>query len=111
MIGLVPSLSLVWFLFCSSNIAFPPSLRLMGEILLIVSLVSYSFWLVLPLGGMVFLAGVYSLLLYSLVQHGKVGGLRLSGGVVGSRVSTMAFLFWVPLNLLIAGRDFMLSWF
>lgn len=91
--------------------AFPPSLRLMGEILLIVSLVSYSCWLVLPLGVIAFVAGVYSLLLYSMVQHGEVNGLITRGRVIGSRVRTMTFLFWVPLNLLIVGGDFIFSWF
>lgn len=37
-LGVVPVLSLCWFLMCSSNMAFPPRLRLLSEIMLIVSL-------------------------------------------------------------------------
>lgn len=110
-LSLFPRLSLMWFLFCSSNMRSPPRLGLMGEVLLIVSLVSYSFWLVLPLVGMVFFVGVYSLLLYCLIQHGSVRNLVVSGGVLRSSVRTVIFLLWVPLNFLIVGRDLMFCWY
>ena len=91
--------------------AFPPRLRLMGEIFLIYSLVSYSVWFMFPLGGMAFFAGVYSLLLYSMVQHGNLRGLVNRGGLIGGGVNSMVFLFWVPLNMIIAGSDFLVRWF
>lgn len=105
---MVPFLSMAWFLFCSRNIGFPPSLGFISEFVLAVSLLSYSSFLVLPLGGMAFVAGVYSLLLFSMVQYNKVSGLVISGGTVsGSKTMVVIFLLWVPLNLLIMRMDTM----
>lgn len=41
-LALFPSLSMCWFLLCSSNIAFPPRSGLLGEVCLLMSLVCYS---------------------------------------------------------------------
>lgn len=82
-LGLVPALSLCWFLISSANIAFPPSLRLLSELLLIMSIVSVSLWLMVPIGLIVFVTGAYSLILYSCVQHGSGSRLRGVGGILG----------------------------
>lgn len=71
-INYLPSLSLWWFLLCTSNIAAPPSLNLMGEILLINSLVMYRKYLIFLLFILTFLRAVYSLFLYSYTQHGSI---------------------------------------
>lgn len=89
-LSVVPALSLAWFLFCSSNIAFPPRARLLGEVMLIVSLVSYYCWFMVPLGLMVFITGVYCIVLYSSIQHGRVRGLVGSGVLVGSSFMTIS---------------------
>lgn len=41
-LGLIPGMSLCWFLLCSSNIAFPPRFRVLGELLLLISVIYYS---------------------------------------------------------------------
>lgn len=104
-LSVVPTLSMVWFLFRSANMAFPPRFNLLGELYLIVSLVSYSMWFIFPLGVIAFVAGAYSLLLYGAVQHGRVRNLRFKGGVLGSSQFRMGFLLWVPLNVLLVGSD------
>lgn len=60
-----------------------------------------------PLGFIVFVTGVYSLILYSLIQHGRIRGLRLGGSVLRSSYMTISLILWVPLNLLIGFRDVM----
>lgn len=37
----IPRMSLAWFLFCSSNMAFPPRANLLAEIMLIGRLTAY----------------------------------------------------------------------
>ena len=72
LINLVPSLSLWWFLLVSSNMAAPPSLNLIGEIILINSVLFFD---VLNIGALIllsFFGAVYSLYLYSFSQHGGV---------------------------------------
>jgi NADH-ubiquinone oxidoreductase chain 4 len=71
-INIVPSLRLWWFLLCSSNIAAPPSLNLLGEIILITSLVGWRYFCMIGLFLISFIRAVYSLYLYSYSQHGKI---------------------------------------
>nr|AOY39417.1 NADH dehydrogenase subunit 4 [Hydnocerini sp. BMNH-844241] len=100
MMNLIPSMSLWWFLLCSSNMAAPPSMNLMGEIMLINSLVSWNWILMLFLSLISFFSAGYSLYLYSYTQHGK-----FYSGVYSSLMSNQSeykllFLHWFPLNIL-----------
>nr|AUJ22849.1 NADH dehydrogenase subunit 4 [Ignelater luminosus] len=106
LINLMPSMSLWWFLLCSSNMAAPPSLNLMGEIMLINSLVSWGVSTVGLIMLSSFFGAAYSLYLYSYSQHGKVykGVYGFNLGVV--REYLVMFLHWVPLNLLFMKGDF-----
>lgn len=90
--------------------SFPPSFRVLGEILVVLSMVSYSMWFLVPVGLIFFLVGVYSLLMFSTTQYGGVGRLTLRGGVLGSGYLVVCYLLWVPLNLFLLARDLMLGW-
>lgn len=70
LMSIFPSLSIWWFLFCSFNIACPPSLNLIREIFLINGLISWSFLFVVFLIILSFLGGVYNLFLFSFCNHG-----------------------------------------
>nr|ARH54333.1 NADH dehydrogenase subunit 4 [Cymbiodyta marginella] len=110
MINVMPSMSLWWFLFSSSNMAAPPSMNLLGEIMLINSLVSWSFISMLMLSLMSFFSAAYSLYLYSYTQHGKIysGMYSFSMGFVSEYL--LLFLHWVPLNLLILKGEYFTLW-
>nr|YP_010729353.1 NADH dehydrogenase subunit 4 [Sternolophus rufipes]WED07058.1 NADH dehydrogenase subunit 4 [Sternolophus rufipes] len=110
MINLLPSMSLWWFLFCSSNMAAPPSLNLLGEIMLINSLVSWSFLSMISLSLISFFSAAYSLYLYSYTQHGKFysGLYSFSSGYMNEYL--LLFLHWVPLNLLILKGEYFTIW-
>nr|ABD95366.1 NADH dehydrogenase subunit 4 [Ligia oceanica] len=71
LMSLAPVMTLFWFLLSAANMAAPPSLNLLGEISSIISLLSWSNFLVLPLALLTFFAAASSLLLYSNTQHGK----------------------------------------
>nr|YP_009681363.1 NADH dehydrogenase subunit 4 [Pilsbryoconcha exilis]QDH07429.1 NADH dehydrogenase subunit 4 [Pilsbryoconcha exilis] len=68
---LVPGVALCWFLMCAINMAAPPSLNLWGELMLGVSVLSYSVIFGIFTGFMTFLSGVYSWYIYSSTQHGQ----------------------------------------
>nr|QWB85917.1 NADH dehydrogenase subunit 4 [Epiglenea comes] len=110
MLNLLPSLSLWWFLLSSSNMAAPPSFNLLGEIILINSLVSFSWILIIFLSLVSFFSAAYSLFLYAYTQHGKFyqGSLSLSSGVC--REYLLLFLHWFPLNILILKNEIFLLW-
>nr|QXP99649.1 NADH dehydrogenase subunit 4 [Smyrna blomfildia] len=111
MMNFMPSLSMWWFMFMSSNMAAPPSLNLMGEISLINSLMSWSWLSMIMLMMISFFSAGYSLYLYSFTQHGKynMGIYSFYSGV--SREYLMLFLHWLPLNMMILKVDYSMVWF
>nr|QWB85828.1 NADH dehydrogenase subunit 4 [Typodryas sp. N143] len=110
LLTILPSLALWWFLMCSSNMAAPPSMNLLGEILLISSLVGFGKLNMLGLSLISFLSAVYSLFLYSYSQHGKffTGGLPYQQGL--AREFMLLFLHWFPLNFLVLKADYFTLW-
>nr|ADO60488.1 NADH dehydrogenase subunit 4 [Elmidae sp. BMNH 840216] len=110
LINLMPSMSLWWFLFSSSNMAAPPSLNLLGEIMLMNSLVSWNFLTMLMLSLISFLSAAYSLYLYSYSQHGKIysGAYSFSMGYI--REYLLLFLHWFPLNVLFLKSEYFVLW-
>uniref|UniRef100_UPI0030E30F76 NADH dehydrogenase subunit 4 n=1 Tax=Thrips brunneus TaxID=3118777 RepID=UPI0030E30F76 len=71
LMSMFPSLSIWWFVFCSFNMACPPSLNLVSEIFLMNGLISWSFVFVIFLMFLSFLGGVYNLFLFSFCNHGS----------------------------------------
>nr|YP_009723028.1 NADH dehydrogenase subunit 4 [Megopis sinica]QGP73219.1 NADH dehydrogenase subunit 4 [Megopis sinica] len=110
LLNIMPNLSLWWFLLCSSNMAAPPSLNLLGEIMLINSLIGFSSLSMLFLSLLSFFSAVYSLFLYSFSQHGCFysGNFSFYQGVY--REYLLLFLHWVPLNLLILKGEYFSVW-
>nr|YP_009158715.1 NADH dehydrogenase subunit 4 [Heliconius clysonymus]AKO73362.1 NADH dehydrogenase subunit 4 [Heliconius clysonymus] len=110
MMNFMPSMSLWWFLLMSSNMASPPSLNLMGEISLINSLISWSWWSMIMLMMISFFSAGYSLYLYSFTQHGKYNMSIYSFYSGTSREYLMLMLHWLPLNILVLKIDYSMLW-
>nr|YP_009266358.1 NADH dehydrogenase subunit 4 [Abax parallelepipedus]ANJ70276.1 NADH dehydrogenase subunit 4 [Abax parallelepipedus] len=110
LMNLMPSMTLWWFLLCSSNMAAPPSMNLMGEISLLNSLISWTWVSIFVLMFLSFFSAVYTLYLYSYSQHGKIysGKFSCASGYV--REYLLLFLHWFPLNLLIIKSSFFMLW-
>nr|YP_010563173.1 NADH dehydrogenase subunit 4 [Cnethodonta grisescens]UYX61179.1 NADH dehydrogenase subunit 4 [Cnethodonta grisescens] len=111
MMNFMPSMSLWWFLLLSSNMAAPPSLNLMGEISLINSLLSWSWFTMIMLMLISFFSAGYSLYLYSFVQHGKYYSGLFSYYTGVSREYLILMLHWFPLNIMILKVDYSMIWF
>nr|QNP09852.1 NADH dehydrogenase subunit 4 [Ochthebius sp. IBE<ESP> AN164] len=110
MINLMPSLSMWWFLFSACNMSSPPSLNLIGEILLINSLMMWSIFCMSLLFILLFLSAVYSLYLYSYTQHGKLYSGLFSFSMGYLREYLLLFLHWFPLNFLILKSEYFILW-
>nr|YP_010127376.1 NADH dehydrogenase subunit 4 [Apomecyna saltator]QPO99872.1 NADH dehydrogenase subunit 4 [Apomecyna saltator] len=110
MLNIMPSLSLWWFLLSSSNMAAPPSMNLLGEIMLFNSLVSYSYFTMIFLSLVSFFSAVYSLYLYSFSQHGQFYSGVYSCMMISFREYLLLFLHWFPLNLLILKGEYLTLW-
>nr|QJF58150.1 NADH dehydrogenase subunit 4 [Adelges tsugae] len=100
LINIYPFLSFWWFLMCSSNMSFPPSLNLFGELFLLFNLMVWFdyFWFYYFL-IMIFMF-LYSLYLYIYTQYGKV--LFYMNYIVYINLSEyfLLFLHWFPLNMI-----------
>nr|ATN41211.1 NADH dehydrogenase subunit 4 [Diptera sp. 77 LC-2017] len=104
----MPSLTLWWFLFCVGNMAAPPTLNLMGEIGLLMSMLGWSKILLYLLIILSFFSACYSLYLFSFSQHGKYyfGSFSFFSGNV--REYLILFLHWFPLNFLFLKSELMI---
>nr|QYF08446.1 NADH dehydrogenase subunit 4 [Lunella correensis] len=111
MLLICPVISLWWFLFCVINMAAPPSINLLSEILVFPSVLFSSIWLSLPLMMMSFLAAVYSLFLYVSTQHGGYPKFNSSLMPMKSSSLLLLFLHYLPVNFMIMKSDIICTWF
>nr|QNG56296.1 NADH dehydrogenase subunit 4 [Palaestes freyreissi] len=110
LMNIMPNMSFYWFLFSCSNMAAPPFLNLLGEIMLINSLMVFNYLSSLFLSMMMFFSAVYSLFLYSYTQHGMFySGFNIFyGGVV--REYLLLFLHLLPLGVLVLKSEYLIYW-
>nr|UPE50059.1 NADH dehydrogenase subunit 4 [Phyllotreta striolata] len=100
MMSIMPKFSLWWFLLLSSSMAAPLSLNFFSEIMLIYSISMFSNLLMFYLFMLIFFSAVYSLYLFSYLQHGKYTSNIFNFSMLFYREYLLLFLHWVPLNLL-----------
>nr|YP_003331297.1 NADH dehydrogenase subunit 4 [Chauliognathus opacus]ACM45019.1 NADH dehydrogenase subunit 4 [Chauliognathus opacus] len=100
LLNVMPSMSLLWFLLISSNMAAPPSLNLLSEIFLINSIVSWSMMSMFLLMLLSFFSASYSLYLFTITQHGALSNNLFSFNLGTVREYLLLILHWLPLNLL-----------
>lgn len=97
-ITVYPLLTFLIFLLCAANIAAPPTINLLSEIILIVSLMKFDFMMVVvfPLGS--FLGAVFTLFLFSYTQHGAIYFSNYSFSLPNFREYHVIGLHVIPLN-------------
>nr|YP_009378317.1 NADH dehydrogenase subunit 4 [Solemya elarraichensis]ARH10749.1 NADH dehydrogenase subunit 4 [Solemya elarraichensis] len=107
---LVPTMTMWWFIACISNMAAPPTINLLSEIMLFMSSLFMSFWLLIPLSAMTFLAAAYSLYLYSSTQHGGTPKFISAFTPYKTQNFMIMLLHLIPVNILIMKSDIVCSW-
>lgn len=106
-LSFIPRVAIWWFLLCSSNIAAPPSLNLIGEIGLINRVLGWSQISIFLLILVSFFSAAYTLYLYSFSQHGKFNNGNYSFSFALNREYLVLILHWLPVNLLFLKRELM----
>nr|YP_006073064.1 NADH dehydrogenase subunit 4 [Acetes chinensis]AEQ36598.1 NADH dehydrogenase subunit 4 [Acetes chinensis] len=101
LINFMPTMALWWFLLSAGNMAAPPTLNLLGEISLIISIVSWSNVSMIFIALLSFFSAAYTLYLFSLSQHGKYYNAIFSCCSGKVREYLILMLHWFPLNLMI----------
>nr|APH08727.1 NADH dehydrogenase subunit 4 [Tomopleura sp. JEU-2016] len=110
MLMLLPSLGLWWFLFCIMNMAAPPSINLLGEIMIFPSTIFSSIYFLIPLGFMSFLAALYSMYLFTAIHHGGNPKFTSPFNQIKTSSFSLLFLHWIPGNMLIFKSDLISTW-
>uniref|UniRef100_A0AAT9J3Y4 NADH-ubiquinone oxidoreductase chain 4 n=1 Tax=Haementeria sp. COZEM-ANN-HIR-001/002 TaxID=3157987 RepID=A0AAT9J3Y4_9ANNE len=103
-----PVMSMWWFIFTIINMAAPPSINLMSEILLITSIMSLSFHVMLPLGLISFLTAGYSLYMYTTINHANSNQYMMIYPTMYTKDYTLLFLHIAPVLLLIIKPEMIL---
>nr|QFQ01326.1 NADH dehydrogenase subunit 4 [Acanthephyra smithi] len=101
LLNFMPSMALWWFLLSAGNMAAPPTLNLLGEISLIISVVSWCKLSMLGVGLLSFFSAAYTLYMFSLSQHGKFFSSLFSCCSGKVREYLVLMLHWLPLNIMI----------
>nr|QQQ88927.1 NADH dehydrogenase subunit 4 [Hyalella franciscae] len=107
LLNLTPMMSLWWFLILAANMAAPPSINLVGEIMLLTSLVSWNNIMILPLLLLSFFSASYSVYLYSLSQHGTFNKMKSTLLYNNCLEYLVMLLHWLPLNFFVLAIMFM----
>lgn len=106
----VPNLSIWWFLILVCNMAGPPSLNLLREIMLITSIISYSLWAIVPIALISFITAAYSLNLFSQTQHGWLSIISHPHMNIKSSDYTLLLTHLIPLVLITLKPEFLSFW-
>nr|YP_010429318.1 NADH dehydrogenase subunit 4 [Glossodoris acosti]USQ67497.1 NADH dehydrogenase subunit 4 [Glossodoris acosti] len=106
MLQAYPILSMFWFIFCCINMACPPTLNLMGEMIIIPVLWNASFSLALVMGLMIFFSASYNMYLYSSLNHGMFSSYSLGGFSLKSYCCLVLFAHMFPLMLILKSNLF-----
>lgn len=101
-----PPLRYIFFILCAANISAPPTINLLGEIFLLISVIGFRFLVIIVFMFGSFFGAVFTLFLYSFRQHGKV--YKLSERLVRIFLNEYhrIMIHLVPLNILILNMNF-----
>lgn len=108
-ININPIMCLWWFLFCIANIGAPPFINLIREVILFCSIYIYRRWLVVIVVLIVFMGGLYNLILFTNIQHGKI--IRFINGAPNNncREILLLFLHFYPILIFVLNVGYLRS--
>nr|WGH14689.1 NADH dehydrogenase subunit 4 [Dendrobaena tellermanica] len=107
---LSPTLTMWWFLFTASNMAAPPSINLLSEIILITAILKASAPSMLLLALMGFFTAAYSLYLYTSMHHGCLMSTSNSLPSFKTKDITLLLMHLGPILMLILKAEFITDW-
>nr|WEU79007.1 NADH dehydrogenase subunit 4 [Physella acuta]WEU79020.1 NADH dehydrogenase subunit 4 [Physella acuta]WEU79033.1 NADH dehydrogenase subunit 4 [Physella acuta]WEU79046.1 NADH dehydrogenase subunit 4 [Physella acuta]WEU79059.1 NADH dehydrogenase subunit 4 [Physella acuta] len=96
-----PILSLLWFIFTCINMAAPPTLNLIGEMLIVPMLSNLGVNFMVTMGLCIFLSACYNMFLYTAVNHGKGSEFIIGGNQLTNNQMLVMGMHLAPLLLLL----------
>nr|AHB23659.1 NADH dehydrogenase subunit 4 [Idris sp. MM-2013] len=95
------NMSLWWFLFCIMNMAAPPSLNLVSEIMLILLIIDLNLIMGIFIFFISLFSGIYSIYMYSYTQHGQNYFFKHMFNFNTIDEFLLMILHWIPMNFFI----------
>ncbi|YP_537128.1 NADH dehydrogenase subunit 4 (mitochondrion) [Cricetulus griseus] len=104
-----PLMALFWFLGSLTNLALPPSINLIGELLISISLFSWSNFTILLVGTNILITALYSLYMLITTQRGTLTPHMINLQPSHTRELTLMMLHITPLSLLMINPKFIMG--
>nr|QHB76456.1 NADH dehydrogenase subunit 4 [Hylomyscus aeta] len=95
-----PLMATLWLLASLANLALPPSINLMGELFIAMSLFSWSNFSIILMGTNIVITAMYSIYMITMTQRGKLTNHINNLQPSHTRELTLMFLHIIPLILL-----------
>nr|BDQ44093.1 NADH dehydrogenase subunit 4 [Amynthas divergens] len=110
LMALMPILTMWWFMFTASNMAAPPTINLLSEIMLITSIMSSTTWSIITLGMVSFFTAMYSLYVFTSMNHGTTTTMTNSLMNVKSKDFSLMMMHLIPMVMLIVKPEMITNW-
>nr|BBG06112.1 NADH dehydrogenase subunit 4 [Betta pi] len=107
---ILPLMAFWWFITSLANLALPPLPNLMGELMIITSLFSWSYWTIALTGAGTLIKAAYSLHMFLTTQRGPTPAHILALSPTHSREHLLMTLHLLPLILLILKPELIWGW-
>nr|YP_006666268.1 NADH dehydrogenase subunit 4 [Cynotilapia afra]AFQ07157.1 NADH dehydrogenase subunit 4 [Cynotilapia afra] len=106
----LPLMTAWWFIASLANLALPPLPNLMGELMIIISLLHWSWWTIALTGAGTLITAGYSLYMFLMTQRGPLPAHIMSLDPTHSREHLLLALHLLPLILLITKPELIWGW-
>nr|YP_008239297.1 NADH dehydrogenase subunit 4 [Micropercops swinhonis]AGQ17401.1 NADH dehydrogenase subunit 4 [Micropercops swinhonis] len=107
---LLPLMTAWWFIASLANLALPPFPNLMGELMIITSLFSWSWWTIILTGSGTLITAGYSLYMFLMTQRGPLPAHIFALEPTHTREHLLIALHLLPLLLLISKPELIWGW-
>uniref|UniRef100_UPI0030034713 NADH dehydrogenase subunit 4 n=1 Tax=Sphyraena sphyraena TaxID=13692 RepID=UPI0030034713 len=106
----LPLMTTWWFIASLANLALPPLPNLMGELMIMTSLLNWSWWTLLLTGTGTLVTASYSLYMFLMTQRGNLPNHIISLDPTHTREHLLIALHLLPLLLLILKPELIWGW-
>nr|YP_010957416.1 NADH dehydrogenase subunit 4 [Remora brachyptera]WMY90717.1 NADH dehydrogenase subunit 4 [Remora brachyptera] len=107
---ILPLMGTWWFIASLANLALPPLPNLMGELMIITSLLNWSWWTIALTGTGTLITAGYSLYMFLMTQRGPIPSHITAIEPSHSREHLLVLLHLLPLLLLILKPELIWGW-
>nr|YP_004347609.1 NADH dehydrogenase subunit 4 [Auriglobus modestus]BAK09791.1 NADH dehydrogenase subunit 4 [Auriglobus modestus] len=106
----LPLMMTWWFIASLANLALPPLPNFMGELIIIISLFSWTWWTIILTGLGVLITASYSLYMFLTTQRGQLPSHIMTLEPSHTREHLLIALHLIPLLLLIIKPELIWGW-